>query len=54
MSQKKITAIPTFTPTKRQRAWIEEEKKETGNSFATILRGLLEEAAIKKDKGKSC
>jgi hypothetical protein len=34
--------LPTFMPTKEQREWIEKEKVRTGNSFAVILKGLIQ------------
>ncbi|AUS00462.1 hypothetical protein NVP1275O_22 [Vibrio phage 1.275.O._10N.286.54.E11] len=37
-----VTQIPPFTPTKEQRKWIENKKKKTGDSFASILRGLMQ------------
>ncbi len=43
MKVEKVKRIPTFEPTKQQRKWMEKEKKATGNSFATILKGLIQE-----------
>lgn len=48
----KVKNVPTFTPTSQQREWLEEEKRKTGNSFATIMKGLLQEKADKKAKRK--
>lgn len=38
-----IKKIPQFLPTPQQRKWMEKKKKDTGNSFATILKDLIQE-----------
>ena len=38
-----VQRIPTFKPTQAQRDWLESEKKRTGNAFAVILKGLIQE-----------
>ena len=35
--------------TKQQRKWLEAEQKKTGNAFATIIRGLLQEKLVDQD-----
>jgi len=44
MKQKLLAPIRT---TEAQRKWLEEEAARTGNSFAAIVRGLIQ-ANIKK------
>lgn len=39
----KVTPVAPFTPTKKQRTWLEKKKKKSGDSFASILRGLIQE-----------
>lgn len=48
MKVEQVKKIPTFTPTKQQRKWIEKEKLKTGNSFSTILKGLIQQAMESK------
>ena len=47
-----VTNIPTFTPTQEQREWAEKEKKRTGNSFSTIMKGLLQEKVDKEKRAR--
>tara|TARA_R110002074_G_scaffold105666_1_gene228234 strand:+ start:228 stop:641 length:414 start_codon:yes stop_codon:yes gene_type:complete len=35
--------MPVVQPTEKQRKWLDEEKKRTGNSEASIVRGLIQE-----------
>lgn len=40
---KQATQIPPITPTIEQRIWLEKKKRKTGDSFASIIRGLIQE-----------
>lgn len=41
MAKPKI--IPVVKPTENQREWLDKEKKRTGNSESSIIRGLIQE-----------
>lgn len=53
MSVKPVTKIPTFEPTRDQRKWIEEKSKREKSSFASILRGLMQEAMEKESNSNA-
>lgn len=42
--------MPTFKPTKEQRNWMVRESKKTGESYATILRRLIQEKINEKSR----
>jgi hypothetical protein len=44
------TKMAPFEVTKAQRAWLEKEKAKTSESFATIIRKLLQDKVDKKGK----
>ena len=48
----KPVKIPTFTPTKAQRDWLEQEKQRTGNTFASIIRTLIQKKVDANDSQK--
>jgi hypothetical protein len=50
MSSKMLAPI-TLRPD--QREWLAEEKERTGESFATIVRGLLQEKVYQSNKAKA-
>lgn len=39
----KAKIIPVVQPTEKQREWLNAEKKRTGNSESSIIRGLIQE-----------
>ena len=41
MTKPKI--IPVVQPTEKQREWLNKEKKRTGNSESSIIRGLIQD-----------
>ena len=47
-----ISRLPTFLPTKEQRDWIDSEKEKTGNSYAVILKSLLQKEVDKEKRRK--
>lgn len=38
-----VKRIATITPTEAQGQWLEDEKKRTNESYATIIRKLIQE-----------
>jgi len=42
--------VPTFMPTKEQRDWLETTKEKTKNSFAVILKGLIQKEIDNESK----
>lgn len=47
-----IKKIPTFDPSEAQRDWVDRKKKTSGESIATIMRGLIQEKVNKEKRGK--
>ena len=48
MNSKQMLAPIKITPV--QRKWLEAQQKETGNSFAVIVRNLITEQISRTDK----
>ena len=45
---KKAKVISVIQPTVNQREWLDNEKKRTGNTEASIIRGLIQQAMESK------
>lgn len=47
-----VKRIAHFVPTKDQRDWVDKKKADSGESTATIMRGLIQEKVNKEKRGK--
>jgi len=44
-----VKPLAPITITAHQREWLEEEKKRTGNTFAVLIRNLIQDKINKKE-----